>query len=132
MTTATDSFRPMLEAYFAQLDSRDVDGAIGSNFTEDAKVRFANADPVFGHDAIQGSIGAVVNQTSSIKHDIPTYWEEPGPGENTTLLYELMITYNLKTGKTLVLPGMSLAIVNPDGKIVEQRLYGDLNEVFAG
>jgi hypothetical protein len=132
MTTATDSLRPMLEAYFAQMDGGDLHRAINENFTEDAKVRFANADPVFGHDAIEGSIGAVINQTTSIKHEIPTYWEESGPGENTTLLYELTITYNLKTGKTLVLPGMSLAIVNPDGKIIEQRLYGDLNEVFAG
>jgi hypothetical protein len=132
MTTATESLRPMLEAYFALMDGSRLDEAIRNNFAEDAKVRFANADPVYGHAAIKASIGAVINQTSSIKHDIPTFWDEPGPDENRTALYELMITYNLKTGKTLVLPGMSLAIVNPEGKIIEQRLYGDLNEVFAG
>jgi hypothetical protein len=132
MTTATDTLRPVLEGYFALMDGGHLDQAVAKNFAEDAKVTFANADPVYGKAAIEASIGQVIDQTTSIKHDIPTFWEEPGPGENRTALYELTITYNLKTGKTLVLPGMSLAIFNPAGKIIEQRLYGDLNEVFAG
>lgn len=130
-----DSLKPMLEQYFALIDGGKLSEAC-EMFTDDAKLTFANAEPVYGADAAQKAIQMVLDQTSSIKHEIVSFWDvdEEGYGQEKggqTAVFELRIVYNLTSGKAVRNPGVSVAVVR-DGKFIEQRLYGDLNNVFAG
>lgn len=131
MTTLTKSARPLVEKYYALIDGGNLSEAMAM-FTDDAKLTFANADPVYGSPAAEASIQRVLDQTTRIKHDVVAFWDQEGPDTTSVALFEIRITYHLKSGAVINNPGCVVAIVNEDGKFVEQRLYGDLNNVFAG
>jgi ketosteroid isomerase-like protein len=131
MTTLTRSVRPLVENYYALIDDGHL-GEASTMYTEDVKLTFANAEPVHGRTAAQAAIQRVLDRTTRIKHDVVTFWEEDGPDGTSIALFEIRITYHLKSGQVINNPGCVVAIVNKDDQFTEQRLYGDLNNVFAG
>jgi ketosteroid isomerase-like protein len=131
MTTLTKSVRPLVENYYALIDDGHL-GEASTMYTEDVKLTFANADPVHGRAAAQAAIQHVLDRTTRIKHDVVTFWDEQGPDGTSVAFFEIRITYYLKSGQVINNPGCVVAIVNEDDQFTEQRLYGDLNNVFAG
>jgi ketosteroid isomerase-like protein len=129
--TETSRLRPLIEDYYALIDGGDVSKACAM-LTDDAKVTFANHEPVYGPAAAEAAFQRVLDFTTAVKHDVLTMWEAAEPDGKQSVVFELRIRYDLKSGKTISNPGIAVAIVNPEGKFVEQRLYGDLNNVFAG
>jgi ketosteroid isomerase-like protein len=131
MTALTNSVRPLVERYYALIDDGHLAQA-GTMYTDDVKLTFANAEPVHGRAAAEAAIQHVLDQTTGIKHDVVTFWDEEGPDGTSVAFFEIRITYYLKSGEVINNPGCVVAIVNDDDKFTEQRLYGDLNNVFAG
>ena len=131
MTTLTTSIRPIVEKYYALIDGGRLAEA-GALYTDDVKLTFANADPVYGRAAAEASIQHVLDQTTVIKHDIVTFWDEQASDGASVAFFEIRITYHLKSGRVITNPGCVVAVVDDDGRFTEQRLYGDLSNVFAG
>ncbi|MEU1984993.1 nuclear transport factor 2 family protein [Nocardia sp. NPDC019395] len=124
--------RKLVENYYELIDSGKLADA-AALMTEDVKLTFANAEPVTGRDAATASIQYVLDQTTKIEHKV-VHWIEPHPATNgiTEVVFEIRIHYWLKSGKEVDIPGAVYATVDADNKFTEQRLYGDLTEVFAG
>ncbi|MGW0178330.1 nuclear transport factor 2 family protein [Nocardia sp. NPDC003345] len=123
--------RKMVEEYYGLIDSgRLADAA--ALMTDDVKLTFANAEPVTGRDTATASIQFVLDQCDKIEHKV-VHWIEPHPPVDgiTEVVFEIRIHYWLKNGKEVDIPGAVYATVNADTLFTEQRLYGDLTEVFA-
>lgn len=131
MTTATKSLRGLVEDYYSLIDGGNLAEAF-EMFTEDAKLTFANAQPVYGRAAAEAAIQHVLDRTTAIKHELVTYWDEDGSAETQVAFFEIRIIYNLHSGQVINNPGCVVAIANKEGKFIEQRLYGDLSNVFSG
>ncbi|MBF6352520.1 MULTISPECIES: nuclear transport factor 2 family protein [Nocardia] len=124
--------RKLAEEYYGLIDAGRLDEATAL-MTDDVKLTFANAEPVTGRDAATASIQYVLDQTTKIEHKV-VHWIEPHPATDgvTEVMFEIRIHYWLKSGKEVEIPGAVYASVNADNKFTEQRLYGDLTEVFTG
>ncbi|WP_328389020.1 nuclear transport factor 2 family protein [Nocardia sp. NBC_00416] len=125
------SVRKLVEDYYEHIDSGRLAEA-AQLMTDDVLLTFANAEPVTGRDAATASIQYVLDQCTSIEHSV-FHWIEPHPAVDgtTEVLFEIRIQYYLKSGKELNIPGAVYATVDSDNKFTEQRLYGDLTQVFA-
>ena len=129
MSTVTPT-RSLVEKYYELIDTgRLAEAAL--LMTDGVKFTFANADPIVGRSAAESSIQFVLDQCSKIKHSIVTFFEFAREDGWTDIIFEIRIKFDLKNGRTLDLPGCAVATVNSDGSFTEQRLYADLNEVFA-
>ena len=129
MTATITSARELVERYYGLIDTGQLHEA-SLLMTEDVKLTFANAAPVFGQEAAESSIKVVLDRCSGIKHTVVTWLEEANADGGTTAFFEIRIRYELKNGKVLDNPGAVVATVGSDGRFTEQRLYGDLHEVF--
>lgn len=123
--------RQMVEDYYEHIDEGRLSEA-AQLMTDDVKLTFANAEPVTGRDAAAASIQYVLDQCTAIEHTVVN-WIEPHPATNgiTEVMFEIRIHYNLKNGREVDIPGAVYAAIDSDLKFTEQRLYGDLTEVFA-
>lgn len=130
MSTLTNSVRPLVDDYYALIDGGNLAEA-SAMYADDVKLTFANAEPVYGPAAAAAAIERVLDQTTKIRHDVVTFWDESDGDGTSVAVFEIRITYHLKSGTVVSNPGCVVAIVNEDGKFTEQRLYGDLNNVFA-
>ncbi|MER7164965.1 nuclear transport factor 2 family protein [Micromonospora sp. NPDC000207] len=128
MTVPTPA-RRLVEEYYALIDGGKLPEAC-ELMTEDVKLTFANAEPVYGRAAAASSIQYVLDCCDSIKHDVVTFFETTDADGTRTAFIEIRIKYFLKNGKVLDNPGAVVATVDGEGRFTEQRLYGDLNEVF--
>ncbi|MET8798507.1 nuclear transport factor 2 family protein [Nocardia sp. NPDC004568] len=125
------SVRKAVEEYYEHIDSGRLADAV-QLMTDDVKLTFANAEPVVGREAAAASIQYVLDQTTAIRHTI-FHWMEPQIAADGTaeVTFEIRIHYWLKSGKELDIPGAVYASFDADTQCTEQRLYGDLSEVFA-
>ncbi|MEU4313295.1 nuclear transport factor 2 family protein [Nocardia sp. NPDC024068] len=125
------SVRKIVEEYYGLIDSGRL-GDAAALMTDDVKLTFANAEPVTGRDTATASIQFVLDQCDKIEHKV-VHWIEPHPPVDgiTEVVFEIRIHYWLKNGKEVDIPGAVYATVNADNLFTEQRLYGDLTEVFA-
>ncbi|GGM17243.1 MULTISPECIES: nuclear transport factor 2 family protein [Micromonospora] len=127
--TVTTPARRLVEEYYALIDGGNLPAAC-ELMTEDVKLTFANAEPVHGRAAAEASIKYVLDHCDRITHRVVTFFETGDADGARTAFYEIRITYVLKNGKVLDNPGAVVATVDAQGRFTEQRLYGDLNEVF--
>ncbi|MGW5386085.1 nuclear transport factor 2 family protein [Nocardia sp. NPDC003963] len=125
------SVRQAVEDYYEHIDSGRLADAV-QLMTDDVKLTFANAEPVSGREAASASIQFVLDQCTKIRHSV-FHWMEPQPAGDggSEVTFEIRIHYWLKSGKELDIPGAVYASFDSDNQCTEQRLYGDLTEVFA-
>lgn len=125
------SVRKAVEEYYEHIDSGRLADAV-QLMTDDVSLTFANAEPVTGREAAAASIQYVLDQCTKIRHTV-FHWMEPQPAADgtTEVTFEIRIHYWLKNGKELDIPGAVYARFDADTQCTEQRLYGDLTEVFA-
>lgn len=125
------SARPTVEKYYALIDSGQLSEAC-EDMTEGVKLTFANAEPVHGPAAAEASIQLVLDHCTRVQHTLLNWYEKDHEDGSKSALFEIRIQYWLNSGRELDLPGAVFAQFDADGQITEQRLYGDLAEVFAG
>lgn len=110
---------------FAAVEANDVDTYI-SLFTDDAVYQAANFPPVIGPQGIKQFAAPVMETFSRVTHDVKAMWEP----EKDVVIAEVILTYNRKDGKVIVLP--CLDVIRLDGgKIKSLQAYLDLSPAFA-
>ena len=84
---------------FADIDSFDPDRFV-ANLTEDARFRFANADPVTGRAAVREAVAGFFSSIDGLTHHIRNVYEA-----GDTVIAQIDVEYVRKDGKTVtVLP----------------------------
>lgn len=140
MTTAVTSVRELGEHYYRLVDTLDPDrlAEACALMTEDVRLTFANAPSVTGREAAAQSIQVVLDRCTGIEHTVTSLIEAVRADGSIDFALELRIHYDLKNGGTVVIPGSVFGTVRqvdtedgPALRFTEQRLYGDLTDVFA-
>lgn len=113
------------------IDSGDVSGALDAFMADECRYQFANAPAVFGRSAIADAIDEVMRRVDRLEHAVVSSWAVERRQNVTIVVCELVVSYWMTSGATLACPGCIVAHVSPEGRIVDQRNYGDLSPVFA-
>ena len=121
---ATDP-RRFADGMFAVVDRLDADG-FAEYYAEDAVLRFGNAEPVHGREAIRRTYAEFFATLDGLRHDPQHYVHQDG-----THLMEATVTYTRKDGSLVAVPAMSVFHQGPDGLIDSYRIYVDLAPLYA-
>ena len=120
----------LLRRYYDRIDGRAFDRAgewvddLGDFFAEGATIRAVNQPPADWR-AVFLTDGALAKVVDSARHEILTVIED-GAGN---VAAELVVTYALKRGGSVTLPGSLFAVMRDD-RFVEQHMYVDFAPVF--
>lgn len=114
-----------LRRYYSLVDAERMDES-ATFFAEDAKLRFANNEPIVGREGIDATLRGLVESLDGIRHDLKDAWEE----EAGVLIYEVDVTYTRKDGGVVTCHGAVVSEVE-DELFQEQRIYVDITPVFA-
>jgi hypothetical protein len=96
-----------------------------SFFTEDARYRFGNNEPLIGRDRIQESSVRFRQGVKGVSHNIKALWEI-----GDTVVCEMEATYTRDDGKVLTLP--CLDVFRMEGDLFrELEIYMDMSPLFA-
>jgi ketosteroid isomerase-like protein len=121
---ATDA-RSFADEMFAVVDRLDAD-AFATYYAEDAVLRFGNAEPVRGRDAIRQTFADFFATLDGLRHDMQHHFYA-----DDTHLAEAHVTYTRRDGSLVTVPAMSVFHRRPDGLIDSYRIYVDLAPLFA-
>jgi ketosteroid isomerase-like protein len=109
---------------FADIDSFDPDKFV-AHLTPDARFRFANADPVFGREAVRAAVAGFFSSIDGLTHHIKNVWEV-----GDTVIAQIDVEYLRKDGKTVITPNADILIF--DGDLVRDwQIYIDVTPVYA-
>src|SRR4051794_25967917 len=127
---ASDRTVDLLRRYYDRIDGRPLDRAgewvddLGDFFADGATIRAANQPPVAWRVLFVGD-GALARVADSASHEILTVIED----DEGNVAAELAVTYALRRGGTVTLPGSLFAVVRDD-RFTEQHMYVDFAPVF--
>jgi SnoaL-like domain len=116
---------PSAQTVFGVVDSMDP-AATANLLAEDAQMRFGNADPLVGHEAIIAGATAFFGAIRKIHHTIRNVWTV---GADT--IAETDVTYTRHDGKDVTIPVVSIWRVDVDDRIEDYRVFYDVGPVFA-
>jgi ketosteroid isomerase-like protein len=109
---------------FADIDSFDPDRFV-ANLTEDARFRFANADPVTGRPAIREAVAGFFSSIDGLTHHIRNVYEA-----GDTVIAQIDVEYVRKDGKTVTVPNADILVY--EGDLVRHwQIYIDVTPVYA-
>jgi ketosteroid isomerase-like protein len=121
----------LVRRYYECLDGRPLDEAhewvdvLTGFFAPGATIRVVNGRPVPWREAFvheRAKLPAIVTTT---RHEVLDVLE----GQDGRVAFELAVTYELKRGGSVTLPGSVFALVR-DGRFAEQHMYVDFAPVF--
>jgi ketosteroid isomerase-like protein len=127
---ASDGTVDLLRRYYDRIDGRAFDRAeewvdeLRDFFADGATIRAVNQPPADWRGLFVQD-GALARAVDSASHEILTVVED---GEGNVAA-ELAVTYVLKRGGTVTLPGSLFAVIR-DGRFTEQHMYVDFAPVF--
>jgi ketosteroid isomerase-like protein len=117
--------RQFADEMFAVVDRLDADG-FAEYYAADAVLRFGNAEPVHGRDAIRQTYSDFFATLDGLRHEMQHYFHA-----DDTHLAEAHVTYTRKDGSLVTVPAMSVFHTRPDGLIDSYRIYVDLAPLLA-
>ena len=123
---ANDRNQTWLRNYYRHIDAMDTD-AYMAMFTEDARMIFANGDPLEGRDAIRQALTGLLGSVDGIRHILHDTWQV----EDDLVAFECDVVYSRKDGKEVTVRGGCFFTFTDDGPCREQRIYVDVSPVFA-
>jgi ketosteroid isomerase-like protein len=109
---------------FADIDSMDP-GRFTAHLADDVTMRFGNADPIHGRDAVHDTWAGFCDGLDGVSHEPLRQWESD---EGTVA--EANVTYTRKDGSTVTVP-VATIYREGDGGIVDYRIFIDLAPLFA-
>ncbi|WP_262699553.1 MULTISPECIES: nuclear transport factor 2 family protein [Streptomyces] len=121
-TGETPSWVSELYACFDRMDLE----AMLAHFSEDARIRFGNAEPTVGLNAFRATSDAFLGTIAGTAHRFTQVWE---CGESAMLLAE--VEYTCRNGKVLCLPAATALHRRPDGLIDDMQVFVDVSPLFA-
>ena len=119
-----DSMSDWVKNYYAVVDSMDIE-KFGPLHTEDVRLRFGNAEPVVGRDAVVRGIAGFWASIKGLRHNFVQTWEE-GDVE----IVEALIDYTRHDGQVVTVPCTS--VLRKRGDLLQDlRIYIDISPVYA-
>ena len=115
---------PTRETLFADIDTMDPD-RFAAHLADDVVMRFGNADPVRGRDAVRDVWAGFCDTVDGVEHDLVEQWRT-----DTATIAEANVTYTRKDGTRVTVPVVT--IYREDGDLItDYRVYIDLAPLFA-
>jgi hypothetical protein len=109
---------------FADIDSMQPD-RFAQHLSPDATMRFGNAPPVHGREAIRAAWASFCETIDGVRHDLVAQWE---PGDAT--IVEANVTYTRKDRSEVTVPVVTIYRAG-DELIDDYRIFIDLAPLFA-
>lgn len=116
---------PTAQTVFHAVDSMDPAATVNL-LAENASIRFGNADPLVGREAVLAGVAAFFGAIRKVRHSIRTVWTV---GADT--IAETDVTYTRHDGKDVTIPAVSIWRVDVDDRIEDYRVFYDVTPVFA-
>ncbi|MGW1028279.1 nuclear transport factor 2 family protein [Streptomyces sp. NPDC002577] len=110
---------------YACFDGLDME-AILARFSEDARIRFGNAEPTVGLDEYRATFDAFLGTIRGTAHRFTQVWE---CGESAVLVAE--VEYTCHNGKVMCLPAATVVHRRSDGLIDDMQVFADVTPLFA-
>lgn len=114
-----------ISRYYEHCGAKDIDAAM-EYWAPEGELRFANAEPLIGREAIRSTFKGFVDAWAKETHTLLDLWELPGD----VVIFELDITFRMHDGKELGVRGTAINRVE-DRRFLEQRTYVDMGPVWA-
>ena len=113
--------------YGGAVDHKDAAG-FAAVFAEDAWMRFGNAEPVIGRDAIEVAIAHFFTLFQGLHHDFTAIW-----APDDAVILEGDVTYTRFDGSTVSMPFTTILRLTAPGSGIVRRaqMYLDLTPLFA-
>ena len=109
---------------FDDIDSMNPD-RFAQHLDGDVVMRFGNADPVRGRDAVRDAWAGFCEGIDGVRHDVVEQWTQ-GPAT----IVEANVTYTRKDGSQVTVPVVT--IYRGEGELIEDyRIFIDLAPLFA-
>ena len=109
---------------FDDIDSMEPE-RFAQHLAGDVVMRFGNADPVHGRDAVRDAWAGFCEGVDGVSHERLGQWES---GDGTVA--EANVTYTQKDGGTVTVPVVTIYREGAEG-IVDYRVFIDLAPLFA-
>lgn len=132
VVTRDEVLRWATDLYARAVDHKDASG-FAAAFTPDAWLRFGNAAPVVGRDAIRAAIAHFFTQFADLRHEATGAWLD-----GDTLVLEAAVTYTRHDRRVVTVRAATVfRLAGADGPgparpVADQcRIYVDLAPLFA-
>jgi limonene-1,2-epoxide hydrolase len=109
---------------FADIDSMQPE-RFAAHLSEDVTMRFGNAEPTHGRDAVRDAWGAFCEGVRGVKHHLVEQWTVG----NATIV-EANVTYTRHDGSTTTVPVVTIYREDGDA-IADYRIFIDVAPLFA-
>lgn len=116
---------PVRERLFADIDSMEPE-RFASHLANDVTMRFGNADPIRGRDAVRTAWANFCANLSGVHHDVVEQWTI-----DATTIVEAEVTYTRGDDSKVTVPVVTI-YRQRGGEINDYRIYIDLAPLFAG
>ncbi len=111
-------------AAFASIDSFDPAKFV-QHLTPDVVLRFGNADPIKGREAVQEAVAGFFSTVGGLTHHLLHVYED-----GDTVIARIDVEYLLKDGRRVTVPNADILVY--DGDLVRDwQIYIDLAPLFA-
>jgi len=115
--------------YDDAVDRMDAAG-FAAVFTDDAWMRFGNAEPIVGRQAIQNAIAQFFTMIAGLKHNMTGIWSQ-----QDAVICEATVTYTGHDKSTVQVPAVTIFRVrnSPTGPLAYRvQMFVDLAPLFGG
>ena len=130
--TRDDVLRWARDLYADAVDRKDARG-FAAAFTRDAWLRFGNAPPITGRDAIESAIAQFFDTFAELRHEAKGTFLD-----GDTLVLEAVVTYTRHDRQEVAVPAVTIfrladpAAHGQPGPVADQcRIYVDLTPLYA-
>jgi hypothetical protein len=127
-----DVLRWASELYARSVDNKDAAG-FAAAFTPDAWLRFGNAPPIVGREAIRAAIAEFFTSFAELRHESKGAWLV-----DDTLILEAVVTYTRHDRRVVTVPAVTIfRLAGTDAgermrPVADQcRIYVDLAPLYA-
>ncbi|MDT7710385.1 MAG: hypothetical protein QOG20_5992 [Pseudonocardiales bacterium] len=122
----TEQYQAWLRDYYRAIDAVETDTFMAM-FTEDARMVFANADPIEGRDGIREALTGLRASVGGWRHILYGTWQL----EDDLIAFECEVVYTRLDGKEVTVRAGCFFAFAADGRCREQRIHVDTTPVFA-
>ena len=116
---------PARAQLFSDIDSMDPE-RFAAHLAQDVTMRFGNAQPIHGRDAVRDAWAAFCQDLNGVKHHLLERWTV----DDTTIV-EARVTYTRRNDSEVSVPVVTI-YRERGGEIDDYRIYIDLAPLFSG
>jgi limonene-1,2-epoxide hydrolase len=116
---------PAREELFADIDSMDPE-RFAAHLAEDVTMRFGNAEPIHGREAVRDAWASFCQDLSGVEHELVEQW-----ATDSATIVEARVTYTRTDDSQVTVPVVTIYRERA-GEINDYRIYIDLAPLFAG